>query len=50
MGNTSDQIEIRKVKNGFVVMVNNDAEYAEYVFAKEGQVIRFMKDYFKSEE
>jgi hypothetical protein len=43
-----DTIEIKKAKNGFVVVVN-DEEYKEYVFVREQQLIKFLKEYFKSE-
>lgn len=41
-------LEIKKAENGFVVVVNGD-EYKEYVFFKEHQLIKFLKDYFKAE-
>lgn len=43
-----ETIEIKAVENGFVVSVNGD-DYKEYIFTKQFQVIRFIKDYFKGE-
>lgn len=43
-----DTLEIKKAENGFVVVVNGD-EYKEYVFVKEHQLIKFLKEYFKTE-
>ena len=41
-------LEVKKAENGFVVVVSDD-EYKEYVFIKEHQLIKFLKEYFKTE-
>jgi hypothetical protein len=46
-------VEIKQVSNGFYVTVHVHSENydsKEYVFAKEYQVIKFLKELFKSEE
>ena len=43
-----ETIEIKKATNGFVVVVN-DEEYKEYVFVREQHLIKFLKEYFKTE-
>jgi hypothetical protein len=45
-------VEINQVSNGFVVIVSDDDEPWEnkYVFAKEVQVMKFLKSIFKSAE
>lgn len=43
-----DTIEIKKAENGFVVVVQED-DIKEYVFTKEQQLIKFIKEYFKAE-
>jgi hypothetical protein len=45
-------IEIKQVANGFLVTVVDSIdsfENKEYVFTKEYQVIKFLKEHFKSE-
>ncbi len=42
-----DTLEIKKVANGFIIVVQGD-EYKEYVFIREQQVIKFLKEYFGS--
>jgi len=45
-------IEIKQVANGFLVTVVDEfdsSDNKEYVFVKEYQVIKFLKDKFKSE-
>jgi hypothetical protein len=45
-------IEIKQVSNGFLVTVVDEfdsSDNKEYVFVKEYQVIKFLKDRFKSE-
>jgi hypothetical protein len=44
-----DTLEIKKVENGFVIIVQGD-EYKEYVFVREHQVIKFLKEYFNTGE
>ena len=44
-------IEIKQVSNGFYVTVHSEQyDSKEYVFAKEYQVIKFLKELFRSEE
>ena len=45
-------VEINQVVNGFVVMVWDEegGEQMKYVFAKEYQVMKFLKSIFKSAE
>jgi hypothetical protein len=43
-----DTIEIKKAENGFVVVVQED-DIKEYVFMREQHLIKFIKEYFKSE-
>jgi hypothetical protein len=43
-----DTLEIKKAANGFVVVVHED-DMKEYVFLKEQHLIKFLKEYFKSE-
>jgi hypothetical protein len=38
-----ESIELRKVENGFVVIVNNEAGTQEYVFSKSSQLVKFIK-------
>ena len=48
-----NSIEIKQVSNGFLVTVIDGIdsfENKEYVFTKEYQVIKFLKEHFKSEE
>jgi hypothetical protein len=45
-------IEVKQVANGFLVTVietGDSYDNKEYVFTKEYQVIKFLKDHFKSE-
>lgn len=42
-------IEIKQVQNGFVVVIIDDVEQREYVFAKQQQVFKFLKDEFKGD-
>jgi hypothetical protein len=46
-----ETIEIKKVQNGFHVVVKDETEFdeKEYVFTKESQVIKFLKEQFKEE-
>ena len=40
-----ESIEIRKVKNGFVVIVNETDDTSEYVFDSYRRVLKFIKEY-----
>lgn len=40
-----DRIEIRKVSNGFVLLVEVDGEDKEYVFDTSRRALKFIKDY-----
>lgn len=41
-----ESIEIRKVKNGFVVIVNSVDDTEEYVFDTYRRVLKFIKECF----
>ena len=43
-----DSIEIRKVTNGFVVILNQEDETREYVFDSSRKAIRFIKEYVEA--
>jgi hypothetical protein len=43
-----DSIELRKVKNGYVVTVRSDEEDSEYIFTTIRQALKFMKDNLQS--
>ena len=43
-----DSIEIRKVTNGFVVILNQEDETKEYVFDSSRKAIRFIKEYVEA--
>ena len=43
-----DPIEIRKVTNGFVVILNQEDETKEYVFDTSRKAIRFIKEYVEA--
>lgn len=40
-----ESIEIRKVANGFVVILNTEEDTAEYVFDSPRKAIKFIKEY-----
>ena len=41
------EVTIKKVENGFVVSVFDHIESKEYIFARESQVLRFLRDQWK---
>jgi hypothetical protein len=43
-----ESIEIRKVTNGFIVILNTEAEATEYVFDTSRKAIRFIKEYVEA--
>ena len=43
-----DSIEIRKVTNGFVVILNQEDLTSEYVFDSSRKAIRFIKEYVET--
>jgi hypothetical protein len=43
-----DSIEIRKVTNGFVVILTQEDETKEYVFDTSRKAIKFIKEYVES--
>lgn len=43
-----ESIEIRKVANGFVVVLNTEDETKEYVFDTPRKALKFVKDYVDS--
>lgn len=40
-----ESIEIRKVANGFVVVVNTEEDSTEYVFDSYRRVLKFIKEF-----
>lgn len=42
-----ESLEIRKVQNGFIVIVNLDDESNEYVFDSSRKAFKFMKDFIE---
>ena len=40
-----DSIEIRKVTNGFIVILNTEDDTNEYVFDTSRKAIKFIKEY-----
>lgn len=40
-----DSIEIRKVANGFIVILNTEDETKEYVFDTSRKAIKFIREY-----
>jgi len=43
-----DSIEIRKVANGFVVILSQEDETTEYVFDTSRKAIRFIREYVEA--
>jgi hypothetical protein len=43
-----ESIEIRKVTNGFIVILNTEEEANEYVFDTSRKAIRFIKEYVEA--
>lgn len=43
-----DSIEIRKVANGFIVILNTEDEASEYVFDTSRKAIKFIKEYVEA--
>ena len=43
-----ESLEIRKVKNGFVVIVNTESEVEEYIFETHRRVTKFIKEYLEA--
>ena len=43
-----DSIEIRKVKNGFVVILTQEDDTTEYVFDTSRKAIKFIKEYVET--
>lgn len=40
-----DSIEIRKVANGFIVILNTEEDTREYVFDTSRKAIKFIREY-----
>lgn len=40
-----DSIEIRKVANGFIVILNTEEDTQEYVFDTSRKAIKFIREY-----
>lgn len=43
-----ESIEIRKVANGFIVILNTEDEAQEYVFDTSRKAIKFIREYVES--
>jgi len=43
-----DSIEIRKVANGFIVILNTEADSLEYVFDTSRKAIKFIREYVEA--
>ena len=43
-----DSIEIRKVANGFIVILNTEDDAREYVFDTSRKAIKFIKEYVEA--
>lgn len=43
-----ESIEIRKVANGFIVILNTEDEAAEYVFDTSRKAIKFIREYVET--
>ena len=46
--NMFDSIEIRKVANGFIVILNTEDDAREYVFDTSRKAIKFIKEYVEA--
>lgn len=45
-----NSVEVRKVKNGYIVTVQSDDEDSEYVFSTIRQALKFMKENLSTKE
>jgi len=43
-----ESIEMRKVANGFIVIVNSEDEAQEYVFDTSRKTVKFIREYVES--
>lgn len=43
-----ESIEIRKVANGFIVILNTEDDTREYVFDSSRKAIKFVKEYVEA--
>ena len=43
-----DSIEIRKVANGFIVILNTEDDSSEYVFDTSRKAIKFIREYVET--
>jgi hypothetical protein len=43
-----ESMEIRKVQNGFIVILNLDDDTNEYVFDSSRKALKFMKDFIEA--
>jgi hypothetical protein len=43
-----DSIEIRKVTNGFIVILNTEEDAKEFVFDTSRKAIKFIKEYVEA--
>lgn len=43
-----DSIELRKVKNGVIVLIRTEEEDAEYIFDTNRKALKFVKDLLES--
>ena len=39
-----ESLEVRKVKNGFVLVINNEDDVVEYIFDSYRKLAKFLKD------
>ncbi len=47
---TLESIEVRKVKNGFIVTLRTSDEDAEYVYDTDRKALKFIKDILETKE
>jgi GTP cyclohydrolase I len=45
-----ESIEIRKVANGYIVVVNDEDESREYIFDTHRRVVKFVKECFDASD
>lgn len=47
---TIESIEVRRVKNGFIVTLRTEQEDAEYVYDTDRKALKFIKDILETKE
>lgn len=45
-----ESIELRKVANGFIIVVNSEDDSKEYVFDKSSRLFKFIKPLIENED